>query len=276
MNITFYGVRGSCPAPGAAYLRYGGNTACVVLRADDEQPIVLDLGTGVRSFGLTQPGDGTFRGTALLTHLHWDHVQGLPFFAPVHAPGARLDIYGPAQGGRSLAEVFAEWMRPPFFPIGYHELGGTIVFHDVDDDDFAVGNAKVRVRAVPHGGATVGYRVEWHGASLAYISDHQAPADMDTVAESVLELCDGVDLVVHDGQYTPAEFAAKATWGHSTAAYAVTVAQRAGARALALFHHDPEHGDDALDRLVADAAAASSAAGGPEVLGAAEGLTLTL
>jgi len=276
MRITFYGVRGSCPCPGAEFFRYGGNTACVVVQAGEEPPIVLDLGTGVRSYGQSQPVDGTFRGTALLTHIHWDHVQGLPFFAPVHAPGANLVIYGPAQGGGSLAEAFGEWMRPPYFPVGYQDLGGDIEFRDFDADNFAIGNAKITVRPVPHCGTTVGYRIEWHGASMAYISDHQAPADMDTVAESVLELCDGVDVVVHDAQYTPAEFAAKAKWGHSTPAYAVTVARRAGARAVALFHHDPEHGDDALDHLVAGARAASAAAGGPKVVGAAEGLTLEL
>src|SRR5688572_18529000 len=136
LNVTFYGVRGSTPCPCDANRRYGGNTACVALEVPGCDPIVLDLGTGLRFWGQTQPTDGSFRGAALVTHLHWDHVQGLPFFAPVDRPGARLDIYGPKQeNGLSLEEAFEEFMRPPYFPVRASDLRGTIAFHDLDEGD---------------------------------------------------------------------------------------------------------------------------------------------
>lgn len=275
MQVEFYGVRGSCPCPATENQRYGGNTACVVLRVDDEPPIVFDLGTGLRAFGATQPTDGTFAGTALVTHIHWDHVQGLPFFPPVDRVGARLDIYGPAHDQGSLEEVFGGFMRPPYFPVRFSDLRGQFVFHEFDEADLAIGNAKVRVRPVPHTGPTVGYRVAWDGATVTYISDHQAPLDLETVADSVLELAEGADLLIHDAQYTPDEFEEKAHWGHGTVGYAISVARQAGVKTLALFHHDPSHNDDILDAISVEAKRIAGP-GGPEVITAYEGLTLSL
>jgi phosphoribosyl 1,2-cyclic phosphodiesterase len=240
-----------------------------------EDPILFDLGTGLRLLASTQPLDGSFRASALVTHIHWDHVQGLPFFPPIDRPGAQLDVYGPAQEQGPLADVFGDFMRPPYFPVQFSDLRGDIRFHDVLDDDIEIGSAKVKVRPVPHCGPTVGYRVDWHGVSVAYISDHQAPLGLDTVPDSVLELCDGVDLLIHDAQYTPEEFREKAHWGHCTVDYAVLVAREAGAGTLCLFHHDPAHGDDELDRLLAGARATGKAMGVDDVISAAEGLTLT-
>jgi phosphoribosyl 1,2-cyclic phosphodiesterase len=276
LNVTFYGVRGSTPCPCEANRRYGGNTACVAMEVPGEDPIVLDLGTGLRFWGQTQPVDGTFRGTALMTHMHWDHVQGLPFFVPADRHGARLDVYGPSLDGESLEHAFNELMRPPYFPVRAADLRGDIRFHDLGDGDVAIGNAKVRVRSVPHCGPTNGYRIEWDGATVAYLSDHQAPMDgSQTVAESVLELCDGVDLLIHDAQYTPEEFAEKAHWGHCSVDYAVLVARESGARRLALFHHDPSHGDDQVDAMLARARSLAEGTGIEEVLAAYEGLTVS-
>ncbi len=203
-------------------------------------------------------------------------MQGLPFFPPVDRTGARLDIYGPRQAEGPLGAVFGGFMRPPYFPVQFTDLRGDIRFHDVEDDDLEIGSAKVKVRPVPHNGPTVGYRVDWHGASVAYISDHQAPLDGSFhVDERVLELCDGVDLLIHDAQYTPAEFEEKKHWGHCTIEYAVLVAQQSGARKLCLFHHDPAHDDDTMDRLLAGARAEGARAGVDEVIAAAEGLSLT-
>jgi len=274
VNVNFFGVRGSTPCACRELARYGGNTACVALEAPGHDPLVFDLGTGLRFWGETQPQDGSFRGAALVSHMHWDHVQGLPFFVPVLRPGAQLDIYGPPPEEMSLEEAFRLFLRPPFFPVEIEALNGEITFHDLLDDHVVVGDAKVTSRTVPHVGRTAGYRVEYAGVTIAYVSDHQGPADgsMD-VADSVLELADGADLVIHDAQYTPAEFATKVDWGHCTIDYAVNVAAQAGARRVALFHHDPSHDDDTLDALAATAAEQGEALG-VEVIAAYEGLTI--
>jgi phosphoribosyl 1,2-cyclic phosphodiesterase len=247
----------------------------VAVTVPDEPPIIFDLGTGLRPFGDTQPLDGTFQGTALLTHIHWDHVQGLPFFPPADRVGAHFDVFGPEQEQGTLAEVVDGFMRPPYFPVTCSDLRGEIVFHDVLKDEFHVGSAKVMTRPVPHCGPTVGYRVQWAGVTVTYISDHQAPLDLDSVADSVLELAEGTDVLIHDAQYTPAEFAEKAHWGHCTIDYAVKVGRDARAKRVVLFHHDPSHGDDDLDRLVAEARAGAGATG-PEIMAGYEGLRLRL
>jgi phosphoribosyl 1,2-cyclic phosphodiesterase len=273
-------VRGSTPCPCEANSRYGGNTACVALEVPGEDPIILDLGTGLRRFGETQATDGSFRGSAFVTHIHWDHVQGLPFFVPALAPGAQLDIYGPTQGdGMSLADAFDEFMRPPFFPVRVSDLPGDIRFHDVSDTTLAVGNAKVTVRSVPHVGETNGYRIDWNGVSVAYISDHQSPQlgedEGVSIADAVLELAQGVDVLIHDAQYWPGEWRKKSDWGHCTVDYAVHVARVAGARRLALFHHDPAHDDAEVDKVLAHARLCAAGTCVDEVIAAHEGLTVS-
>ena len=238
---------------------------------------MLDLGTGLRFWGETFDGLQPFVGSALVTHIHWDHVQGLPFFVPVLQPGARFDVYGPPQdheGG--LAGAFGEFMRPPYFPVTTKDLLGDIRFHDVWDADLELDGAKVLVRPVPHVGLTSGYRVEMGGATVAYVPDHQMPADGSlAVSDAVLDLCDGADLLIHDAQYTVAEFPAKATWGHCTVDYAVHVAREAGARRLALFHHDPTHHDEAVDSILAHAQRLARGSGVEEVIAAHEGLVVS-
>jgi phosphoribosyl 1,2-cyclic phosphodiesterase len=277
MDVTFYGVRGSTPCDAPEQARYGGNTACVALESAGETPIVFDLGTGLRYFGARQPTDGSFRGVVLLSHLHWDHVQGLPFFVPIDRPGARLDVYGPEQEEGPLGEVFTGIMRPPYFPVTPYELRGTIEFHDCGDCDFEVDGRRVRSRWVRHNGPTLGWRVDWNGHSVTYISDHGQgvkPEDADDhVPRRIRELCDGVDLLIHDAQYSPEEFEERRHFGHCTVQYAVHVARESGAKMLALFHHDPYHDDEAVDRLLDDARA--EAGDDVEVIAAHEGLVVS-
>ena len=277
LNVSFFGVRGSTPCPCDANRRYGGNTSCVSLESPGHEPIVLDLGTGLRFWGETLDPAEPFAGSALVTHIHWDHVHGLPFFTPVLRPGARFDVYGPPQEDHgSLGDAFGEFMRPPFFPVTTKELLGDIRFHDVWDTDLELDGAKVKVRPVPHVGLTNGYRVEMGGATVAYLSDHQMPVDgSHVISDAVLELCDGADLLIHDAQYTVAEFPAKATWGHCTVDYAVHVAAEAGARRLALFHHDPTHHDQAVDEIAAHARKVAEGKGVDEVMAAHEGLVVS-
>ena len=274
--ITFHGVRGSVPSSCPATARYGGNTSCVVLSADGEDPIVFDLGTGIRFFGQEYERGDVFRASVLVSHFHWDHVQGLPFFGPTLHENGRLDVYGPTEGGQSLWDVFDVLMRPPYFPVTVTELPGDIRFNDCDQGSFRIGKAEVMVRTIPHLGRTFGYRVTIDGRSVAYLSDHQQPMEGGNfVADSVLELADGVDLLIHDAQFTIEEFAIRRNWGHCTPEYAVWVAKEAGARRLALFHHDPGRSDDELDSLVT-CSARFAERHGLEVFAAREGARLEL
>ena len=276
VRLTFHGVRGSTPCHGESTARYGGNTSCTSVQADGHDPVLLDLGTGLRYFGLECP-QGPFRGACLLSHLHWDHIQGLPFFTPLLRPGSVLDLYGPAQDdGRSVASVMTDTIRPPLFPVGIEELPGEVRFHDVADDEFELDGFEVRSRLIPHVGPTAGYRLSHGGRSVAYLSDHQQPPDGSFKAtDGALALCEGVDVLIHDAQYTPSEFARKRDWGHCMVEYAVWLASVAGARTLVLFHHDPAHDDDLLDVLVAQAGTCGRRRG-VEVLGAREGMSLTV
>ena len=279
LRVGFHGVRGSTPCEGEQYARYGGHSSCVSVSREGQPPIVFDLGTGLNAYG-DQLGTCEFHGTVLLTHLHWDHMQGLPFFAPLHNPASTLDIHGPRQVDAPLGEVFSRIMCPPFFPIRPDGLSADVRFHDTEDDDFPIGLAKVRSRFVRHVGLTLGFRVEWGGRSVAYVPDHGpgcCPDDPDDyVPHDILELCDGVDLLIHDAQHTPEEYEPKRHWGHSTVDYAVHVARESGAKELVLFHHDPAHGDDELDRIAVRTGDRSAALGGPEVVAAYEGLEIDL
>lgn len=282
VRVEFHGVRGSTPCAGPQYARYGGHSSCVSVTCGDAEPILFDLGTGLTPYGMFLGGSAhEYHGHALLTHLHWDHVQGLPFFTPLHNPASTLTVYAPAQLDEPVGEKFGEMMRPPFFPITVDQLKGSVRFLDVGDDMFAINDAKVQARYVPHVGPTLGFRVEWHGVSIAYVSDHGpgccGPMSRhDTISNAVLDLCDGADLVIHDAQHTEAEFGVKQDWGHCSFDFAVRVAREAGARRLALFHHCPSHGDDMIDRILLEASTTASRLGGPPVFAAAEGMTLDL
>lgn len=244
-------MRGSTPCHGPDIVRYGGNTSCVHVDVPGHDPILLDLGTGARTFGAAWPTDVDFDGTCLLSHLHWDHVQGLPFFPPILRANGRLQLYGPRQDdGRSIGQVIDATLCPPLFPVGVADLPGEIAYHEVADDEFAIGDVRVISRLVPHLGATLGYRLEWGGRSVVYISDHQQPGvDVYDAPDAVRELCDEADVLIHDAQYTRPEFAQKSTWGHCTIDFAVWLAHECSVGTLVLYHHDPAHDDDRLDEL---------------------------
>ncbi len=234
------------------------------------------MGSGLFAYSKVL-GDCALEATVLLTHLHWDHVAGLPFFAPVLCPGGVLDIYGPPDEGMTLEAAIRTLIQPPFFPVTIDDFAGDLRIHDLWCDDLEVSTAKVWARPVPHTSATSGYRVEVNGKTLVYIPDHQQPIDDPTkVADTVLELCDGADLLIHDGQYPQELFDKRAHWGHSTPDYAVEVARQAGVSSLVLFSHDPLHTDDELVAIEQYTQDLGEKAGLSQVCCAREGVRLAL
>ncbi|MEM7338640.1 MAG: MBL fold metallo-hydrolase [Actinomycetota bacterium] len=278
LTVTFWGVRGSTPCPGPHTAAYGGNTACVVVdRPGGAPPIIFDLGTGVTAYGralASQPDTGPFAGVALVSHLHWDHIQGIPFFGPILRPGAELDLYGPVQSEGTLADAFGQHIAPPVFPVSLEMLPGTVRYHEMEGTVIEREGTRIESFEVPHVGPTIGFRIDHGDASLAFICDHQQPYDGSLeVPPHIVEACAGVDLLIHDSQYSVEEFAVKSTWGHCTPEFALEVALLSEAKRLVLFHHDPSH-DDAW--VAAQHARIEAMAGERcQVLAAAEGMVLT-
>ena len=257
MQVHLCGVRGSCPSPGAEFVRTGGHTSCVALAHDGAPPeLVLDAGTGLRA--LTRLlGGGPFHGTLLLSHLHWDHTHGLPFFPAGDRDDAVVDLFAPAQGASSL-ELLSRAMSPPNFPIDPTLLRGRWTFGAIDEGDHDLEGFAVRAREIPHkGGRTFGYRVADATGAMAYLSDHAphdlgpGPDGLGELHDAVHDLCAGVDLLVHDAQYTAAELPARRHFGHAALEYGVGVARALGIPRVLLFHHDPTRTDDDLDALLA-------------------------
>lgn len=250
-------MRGSTPAPGPEFARHGGHTSCVAVARTGEPPtLILDAGTGIRRVSAHLRGE-PFRGALLLSHLHWDHTQGLPFFRAGDHPEAEVDLFLPAQG--DPVEVLSLVMAPPHFPIRPDELHGRWRFAGLEEGTFDIGGFTVTAREVPHkGGRTFGYRVSDGDRALAYIPDHcpvvagDGGDGLGVVHEAVRALAQGVDLLVHDAQYWRDEYPERASWGHATPDYALRLGEAAGVGHVVLFHHDPDRTDDALEAYARD------------------------
>lgn len=259
MIFTIWGSRGSLATPGAATLEYGGNTSSVELELDDYTTVVLDAGTGIRELGLRLANRSPTPIHLLLTHLHLDHIAGLPFFAPLWDPRAQIHIYAPDSPLESAEDAIARYMSPPLFPVPISEVPAQVTFHDLPEEAWKLGSARVRAEPVTHRGPTVGFRLEETGRSLAYIPDHEPYSGSEPVAVkpehlSGYRLAREASVLIHDAQYLEEEYAARSGWGHSSVAHAVAFARAARAGRLVLFHHDPLHSDGALAVLEARAA----------------------
>jgi phosphoribosyl 1,2-cyclic phosphodiesterase/CheY-like chemotaxis protein len=261
MRVRFWGTRGSLAKAGPGTLRYGGNTSCVEVRSAAGTLVILDCGTGSHGLGQTliATGPQPVHGHILISHTHWDHIQGLPFFAPLFVPGNHWEVYGPQGLGPSLRDTLAGQMQYTYFPITLDQMGATVQYHELVEGTFQIGDIQVRTHYLNHPALTLGYRLEADGVAVVYACDHEPYTPQ--LALGVGAICGndqrhtaflaGADLVIHDAQYTASEYASKIGWGHSTVEYVVHVSHEAGVQRLALTHHDPLRDDHVIDRIMA-------------------------
>jgi phosphoribosyl 1,2-cyclic phosphodiesterase len=302
MKVRFWGVRGSIPVPGRATNRYGGNTSCVEVLPRRGDPIIIDAGTGLRKLGkaLMEGAFGEGKGTAsiLISHTHWDHVQGLPFFSPLYRAGNEIRIFA-RQRDTHLAAVFSQQQHAPYFPVPMTALQADMQFHEViEGAQFELGPAKVTCARLNHPWVAIAYRIDLDGAAVVYCSDTAPFSDMllgrdfiekphlgslpppirgelDAMRAGVVALAKDADLLIYDTQFTPEEYASRPHWGHSRPDDAIEIARAARAKQLCLFHHAPLRSDDDNDAILARYRQVVAGTGLP-LVSAYEGLELTL
>lgn len=251
MRITLWGTRGSVAAAGPDTVRYGGDTSCVQVEGPGGEVVLLDAGSGIRP--VSSAVAGVQRIDILLTHLHMDHIQGLGFFVPLFDPGVEAHIWGPATATAGLVERLSRYLSPPLFPVRLRELPNTVL-HDLGPGTFDLGPFTITADFVCHPGTTLGYRLASGVSTMAYLPDHEPALGVFTFPDepdwtSGHALMADADLLIHDAQYTEAEYIDRVGWGHSTLDQVTTLATRAGAGTLVTFHHDPAHSDEMLDSL---------------------------
>ena len=273
VRIKFWGTRGSIAVPGDATLRYGGNTTCVTVRANDEI-IVLDAGSGIRPLGIDlekEFGTQPIKLSLLVTHAHWDHIQGLPFFKPAYDSKNEISIFGFDETGATFRQILAEPMKSPFFPIAMRELSGKIAIKKLNDMTFSVGTVQVCAAFVNHPGGCAGYRLNTSAGSVAFLPDHEpyefflhsprannmSPEQAKKTAANdragLVQFLHRSDILILDAQYTDEEYEKYIGWGHGSVSSAVSLALDAEVHRLVLFHHDPNHDDQMVDKMVKEA-----------------------
>ncbi len=273
MEVTFYGVRGSIASPGPETAEVGGNTSCVEVNCGRTR-IIVDAGTGLRKLGDKMLAEGSLEATMLLSHQHWDHIQGIPFFVPAYIPATKLKVYGGVNGVMSLRETLEHQMTAPVFPVRLDELGAQIDLCEVrSGQTFMVGDAQVKAIKVNHPGGCFAYRIDYNGQSVVYATDTEHYACVDPALRSLAE---GADVLIYDSQYTPEEYRgdagrSKVGWGHSTYVAGAELARSAGVGKYVLFHHDPSRSDAKVAEIEAKAKALFSSS-----LAAREGMRIVL
>ncbi|MDP6357412.1 MAG: MBL fold metallo-hydrolase [Planctomycetota bacterium] len=273
MKVKFWGVRGSIPSPGQGTVRYGGNTACVEVFCGDTL-IILDAGSGIRMLGndLLRRYQSPIQADILMSHFHWDHIQGFPFFVPAYIPGNRFTIHGCEGMIQPLEMIFKGQMVPDYFPISFQEMPSEKSFSKITEGDFEIKDVKISTLYLNHPGIALGYRLEHEGKVFCFISDNEphsysegngaganlleeirnGEVKLGPMDEALIEFIQGAHLLVHDSQYSVEEYVAKIGWGHSFFQFAIEIGVRANVQRLLLFHHDPMRDDDMVDRMAAD------------------------
>jgi phosphoribosyl 1,2-cyclic phosphodiesterase/CheY-like chemotaxis protein len=297
-RIRLWGVRGSIPVPGKGTVRYGGNTSCVEVRADGEI-IILDAGSGIRLLGLAldkEFGPRSMKLTLLISHTHWDHIQGLPFFSPAYNQKNLIRVLGYEGARAGLAKILASQMETPFFPVSLRQLPSHLAIEELKEMEFRVGNVEVRSKFANHPGICVGYRIATSSGSIAYFPDNEPYEELklqlasrDGISEheardfaaaergKMVDFLQDCDVAIMDTQYTDEEYAKHIGWGHSPVDSVVSLALDANVGKLVLFHHDPNHDDAMIDKIVEHARALVAKSGKPlEIEGAQEGAEILL
>ena len=273
MRVKFWGTRGTRPTPGPSTLRYGGNTACVEVRTSADELIIIDSGSGICELGNAL--SGPVKAHLLISHTHWDHIQGFPFFGPNFARGSKLTVIGPKGSMKSLQSAFADQMDPVYFPLTMDQMPVELEFREMlPGESFEAAGVKVTPHTMRHPIATFGYRLEEGGRTFVFATDQEPWADPEALERKVermhaekrpaeeidalwpmnyIDWCRDADLIVHDAQYSREEYRSRVGWGHSSFDYALLVARQAAARRLAFFHHEPMHSDHQIEAMVEEA-----------------------
>jgi len=269
MKIKFWGVRGSIPTPGQHTIRYGGNTACVEVRNNNNDILIIDAGTGIRPLGLALMGEAKGKPLDMmicLSHIHWDHIQGLPFFVPVYIPTSTIELVAAQGTKRDLREVMNIQMDHDFFPLAFDGLPAKVTYRQVMEEDFTYKGFNISTILLNHGGlgSVLGFKVTSDGETFVYASDHEGyeiffstattrtKKLVDNMESKYRKFLSGASLVIHDAQYDNDEYIKKKGWGHSSFDYAVNTAMGAGIRRVCFFHYDPLYSDDRIDKIIAE------------------------
>jgi phosphoribosyl 1,2-cyclic phosphodiesterase len=252
--LRCWGTRGSIPTPGPETVRYGGNTTCFELRHAGQR-LIFDAGSGIRPLGLDVVEKGPDTIHIFLTHFHWDHIQGFPFFAPLYDPEDSIKVVGPKQKDIDVQNLFAGQMGPIYFPVPYSVVAAEMEFEHLNEGEYELGDVRMEVMRVKHPSFVIGYRIHVGGKTICLVPDNEMEGDMYDVGpgweKRIVDFVGDADVLVHDSMYTEEEYQRRAGWGHSTFSQSVRLAEEAGVGQLLFFHHDPTRADDELDRIVA-------------------------
>jgi CheY-like chemotaxis protein/phosphoribosyl 1,2-cyclic phosphodiesterase len=260
MVVTYWGVHGTLPTPGGAYVRYGGNTPCVSVEVGDEPITIFDCGSGIKRLSdaiMSRGGAQRFSARIFISHTHWDHINTIPFFAPLYIRGNQIEVFGPHQGDLTIASAISAQMESVYFPVTVREFGARIVYRDLREERLEFGPLRIDTMLLSHPGTCLGYRLAARGRTLCYITDNElyppgSPHYNSRYVEQLTAFVKDADLLITDTTYRDSEYPGKVDWGHSAVSQVAELAARAKVKRLHLFHHDPDQTDDAIDTKLAE------------------------